>query len=124
MNRLPALLSLVGFLFLAGCGGPDVGESCESSGYLCLDETQAMECRQGVWRLLPCRGGLGCTESKGTIRCDTSANIEGDNCALSAEGRGLCRADGLAVLECRMGVLVETQSCTACAQSGSEIVCQ
>ncbi len=59
-----------------------------------------------------------------TIRCDTSANVAGDNCALSAEGRGLCRADGLAILECRMGVLVETQSCSSCSQSGSQIVCQ
>lgn len=124
MNRLPAFLPLVGFLFLAGCGGPNVGDSCESSGYVCHDEKEAMECRQGVWRALPCRGGLGCTESNGTVRCDTSANLAGDNCALSAEGRGLCRADGLAVLECRMGVLVETQSCTSCSQDGSQIVCK
>jgi hypothetical protein len=124
MNRLLALLPVVGFLFLSGCGGPDVGDSCQSSGYVCLDKTEALECRQGQWRALPCKGGLGCQESNGTIRCDTSSNVAGDNCALSAEGRGLCRADGMAVLECRMGVLVETQSCASCAQSGSQIVCQ
>jgi len=124
MNRFFALLPLVGFLFLAGCGGPDAGDSCNVSGYVCSSETEALECRQGQWRTLPCRGGLGCGESSGTIRCDTSANVAGDNCALSAEGRGLCRADGLALLECRMGMLVETQTCSACSASGSQIVCQ
>jgi hypothetical protein len=124
MNRLLALLPLLGFLFLSGCGGPDAGDSCNVSGYICRDEQAALECRQSQWRALPCRGGLGCQESSGTIRCDTSANVAGDNCALSAEGRGLCRADGLAVLECRMGVLVETEACLSCSQSGPQIVCQ
>ncbi|WP_224362253.1 hypothetical protein [Hyalangium versicolor] len=124
MNRFLALLPLVGFFFLSGCGGPDVGDSCETTGYVCLDEKQALECRQGVWRALPCRGALGCLESSDSIRCDTSANVAGDNCANSAEGRGLCRADGLAVVECRMGVLVETESCQACTQDGTQIVCQ
>ncbi|WP_224249174.1 hypothetical protein [Hyalangium gracile] len=124
MNRFSLLLPLVGFFFLSGCGGPDAGDSCETSGYVCRDEKQALECRQGVWRALPCRGSLGCQEASGSIRCDTTANVAGDNCALSAEGRGLCRADGLATLECRMGVLVETESCLACSQSGSQVVCQ
>jgi hypothetical protein len=124
MNRFLALLPLVGFLVLAGCGGPGAGDSCNSSGYICHDKQEALECRQGQWRALPCRGGLGCQESSGTIRCDTSANVAGDACALSAEGRGLCRGDGLAVLECRMGVLVETEACSTCTQSGSQIVCQ
>ncbi|MDY7230710.1 hypothetical protein [Hyalangium rubrum] len=124
MNRILALLPLVGFLFLSGCGGPDVGDSCSSSGYICSSETEALECRGSQWRALPCRGGLGCQEADGSIRCDTSANVAGDNCALSAEGRGLCRADGLAVLECRMGVLVETEACNTCSQNGSQIVCE
>lgn len=124
MNRFLALLPLAGVLFLSGCGGPSVGDSCQSSGYVCQSDTEALECRQNQWRALPCRGGLGCHESDGSIRCDTSANVAGDNCALSAEGRGLCRADGLAILECRMGVLVETQSCSSCTQSGSQIVCK
>ena len=124
MNRLLALLPLVGFLFLSGCGGPDVGDSCTSSGYVCRDDKEALECRAGQWRALPCRGGLGCQDSSGGIRCDTSANRAGDACALSAEGRGLCRDDGLALLECRMGVLVETQVCVSCAPSGSQLVCQ
>jgi hypothetical protein len=124
MNRFLALLPLVGFLFLSGCGGPDAGDSCTSSGYVCGSEKEALECRQGHWRALPCKGGGGCQEASGAIRCDTSANVAGDNCGLSAEGRGLCRADGLAVLECRMGVLVETEACVSCAESNSQIVCK
>jgi hypothetical protein len=123
MNRLLALLPLVGFLLLPGCSGPDAGDTCEG-GYICSSETQALECRQSRWRVLPCRGSLGCQEAGGSIRCDTTANVAGDNCALSAEGRGLCRDDGRAVLECRMGVLVETEVCTSCSQSGTQIVCQ
>jgi hypothetical protein len=125
MNRFLSILSLVGFFFLSGCGGPDVGDSCKTSGYVCRSDQEALECRQGQWRALPCRGGLGCQESSGSIRCDTSANVAGDNCALSAEGRGLCSADGLSVLECRMGVLVKAEEqCRSCTQNGTQIVCQ
>jgi len=124
MNRFLALLSLVGFFFLPGCGGPGAGDSCEGSGYLCSSEQQALECRQSKWRALPCRGISGCQEANGSIKCDTTNNVAGDNCALSAEGRGLCRDDGKAVLECRMGVLVLTETCVSCLESGSQIVCQ
>jgi hypothetical protein len=124
MNRFLALVPLVGFLLLPGCGGPDAGDSCEGGGYICASPTQALECRQSRWRAIPCKGALGCQEVTGSIRCDTSANVAGDNCASSAEGRGLCRADGRAVLECRVGVLVETEVCASCSQSGTEIVCQ
>jgi hypothetical protein len=117
-----ALLPLVGSLFLAGCG-PSVGGDCESSGYVCDSETQALECRQGTWRALPCKGALGCSEVNGNIRCDASGNGAGDACAASAEGRAQCRPDGLALLECRMGVLVETLQCRPCSPSGSEVTC-
>ena len=63
MNRFLAILSLVGFLVLSGCGGPKAGESCNVTGYVCGSETEALECRQSQWRALPCRGALGCTES-------------------------------------------------------------
>ncbi len=124
MNSFLVLLPLLGILLLPGCGGPDVGDTCESSGYVCSSEAEALECRQTRWRAIPCRGPLGCQEVSGSIRCDTSTNEAGDNCALSAEGRGLCRADGRAVLECRMGVLVETEVCLSCSQTGSQVVCQ
>ena len=124
MTRFLVLLPLVGFFLLPGCGGADAGDSCEGSGYICSSETQALECRQSRWRVLPCRGISGCQEANGSIKCDTTNNMAGDNCALSAEGRGLCRDDGKAVLECRMGVLVETETCVSCSELGTQIVCQ
>ncbi len=121
---LPALLPLVGsLLLLSGCG-PSEGDECQGGGYVCDGQAMALECRQGKWRALPCKGALGCSEVGDSIRCDTSGNVAGDNCASSAEGRGLCRADGKAVLECRMGLLEETDTCSECASSGTEITCK
>lgn len=118
-----SLLPLVASLFLAGCG-PTAGDDCEGGGYVCDSETQALECRQGQWRALPCKGALGCGEVSGKIRCDVSANVAGDACAASAEGRAQCRQDGKALLECRMGLLEETMTCASCAvTSGSEVTC-
>lgn len=116
-----ALLPLVGALLLAGCG-PSAGDDCKG-GYVCDSQTQALECRGGKWRALPCKGPLGCSELESTVRCDASANVAGDACAASAEGHAQCRADGKALLECRQGLLAETLACSACATSGSEVTC-
>lgn len=122
-RSLLAAVSLVGSLLLAGCG-QSAGDSCEGSGFICQEDVLALECRAGVWRELPCRGPLGCRETDDAVRCDTSNNRAGDACAASAEGRGLCRSDGLAVLECRQGVLEETATCSACTDTGSQVSCQ
>lgn len=121
-NPLLALPLLVGSLFLSGCG-PTAGDDCEGGGYVCENDTQALECRQGRWRAIPCKGTLGCSELEDRVRCDSSGNVAGDACAASAEGHAQCRADGRALLECRMGLLVETQSCQSCSVVGSEVVC-
>jgi hypothetical protein len=91
---------------------------------MCSSEKEALECRNKVWRTLPCRGPLGCTEASGSIHCDLSGSLEGDACAASAEGRGLCTADGKAVLECRMGTLVLVKSCRVCSMSETRVVCE
>jgi hypothetical protein len=116
-------VSVVGSILLAGCG-QSAGDNCEGSGFVCQEDVLALECRGGVWRELPCRGPLGCRETDDAVRCDTSNNRVGDACASTAEGRGLCRADGLAVLECRQGVLEETASCAACTVNGDQVTCQ
>ena len=117
------LLPLVASLFLAGCG-PTAGDDCEGGGYVCDDESRALECRQGRWRAIPCKGALGCSEVNGNIRCDVSGNAAGDACAASAEGRAQCSVDRKALLECRMGILVETMTCQSCAiTSGSQVTC-
>jgi hypothetical protein len=122
-RSLLAAVSLVGSLLLAGCG-QSAGDTCEGGGFVCQEDVVALECRGGKWREVPCRGPLGCRETDDAVRCDTSNNRAGDACASSAEGRGLCRADGLAVLECREGVLEETASCSSCSDTGNQVTCQ
>lgn len=124
MNRsLFFAVSVVGSLLFAGCS-QGAGDSCDGSGFICQEDVLALECRSGTWREVPCRGPLGCRETDDAVRCDTSNNRAGDACASSAEGKGVCRADGRAVLECREGVLVETASCSSCKVEGDEVTCQ
>lgn len=112
-------------LALAACGGaPKEGDSCNESGYLCSDQAAALECRAGMWTRLPCRGSGGCQRDGDTVKCDMSANLVGDACASSTEGKGLCNASGTATLECRQGFLVQTNSCKTCTVSGEQVVCQ
>jgi hypothetical protein len=123
MNRsLFAAVSVVGSLLLAACG-QSAGDNCEGAGFVCQEEALALECRGGVWREIPCRGPLGCRETDDAVRCDVSGNRDGDACASSAEGRGLCRSDKKAVLECRQGVLEETATCSDCTEENNEVVC-
>jgi hypothetical protein len=124
INRSPVLFSLmIGSLLLSACG-VKAGDSCSGGGYTCASETEALECRDKEWRTLQCRGASGCSEAEGTINCDMMGNVAGDACAASAEGRGLCTADGKAVLECRMGVLVQVKTCGTCAMDSTRVICQ
>jgi len=117
------LLVLVGSLLLA-CGGPHAGGTCSKAGYLCLDQGNALECRGGKWVQLPCRGAQGCVQTSDHVTCDLSANQAGDACASAQEGAGLCGTNGQAVYGCRDGVLVQTNTCTACSVSSGQVVCQ
>jgi hypothetical protein len=124
MNRAPVLFSLmIGSLLLSACGVKP-GDSCGGGGYTCASEKEALECRDKEWRTLQCRGAAGCSESGNDIHCDMNGNIAGDGCAASAEGRGLCTADGKAVLECRMGVLVLVKTCGTCVMDATRVTCQ
>jgi hypothetical protein len=124
MTRSLQLLSwLLGSLVLSACG-VKVGDRCEGGGYLCSNEKEALECRDNAWRTLPCKGPSGCTEAAGSIQCDMTGSAEGDACAASAEGRGLCTTDGKAVLECRMGTLVLVKQCRVCTMDSIRVTCQ
>ncbi len=124
LNRSFVLFSLlIGSSLFSACG-LKAGDSCEGFGYTCSSEKEALECRDKEWRALPCRGSSGCEESGDSIHCDMTGNVEGDACAASAEGRGLCTADGKAVLECRMGKLVQVTTCRACTMDSSRVSCQ
>lgn len=124
MRRLTLLVPFASALLAFSCGNPNPGDKCDKTGFLCVDGSSAMECRGGVWSILPCRGATGCTRTNDLIRCDMSGNIAGDACASTAEGKGLCSSDGKSTLECREGKLVQTNTCSSCAVSGDQIVCQ
>lgn len=119
-------LALVALAWLAAatlaCGGK-AGGACSQTGFVCEGKGAALECIDGVWVSLPCRGALGCRREGDVVRCDMSANQEGDGCASSANGRGMCTQDGSAVLECREGTLLKTRTCSSCAVSGELVVC-
>src|SRR6218665_1366322 len=122
MTRSHVLFSLLGSLLMSACG-VNAGDACKGSSYTCSSEKEAFECRDSVWRAVPCRGASGCEESSGSVSCDMRGNPGGDTCAASAEGRGLCTADGKAVLECRMGMLVQVKTCGTCTMSNTLVTC-
>jgi hypothetical protein len=130
-------LLLGALFFLAACGGAaSPGATCSVSGFLCFDGANAMECQLGKWAELPCRGPQGCQSSGGTVTCDMSADLEGDGCASTAVGFGMCTTDGTGTLECRndsttgQNFLKKTNMCRTCnVQTDSstqkqEVVCQ
>ncbi len=119
---------LVAVIVLAACGGPSPGASCNKNGFACFDTATALECRDGAWLALPCRGKGGCladkdAQGKDIIKCNMVGNQVGDACASTAENRGICRADAKAVLECRSGVLAETNTCSSCEVQNEQVVC-
>jgi hypothetical protein len=111
-------------LFALGCGTPAAGEACTQTGFLCESAASALECRAGAWMSLPCKGPGGCKREGDIVKCDMAGNAAGDNCASSAEGKGLCTSDGQGVLQCRDGKLVQTNTCRSCAVSADTVVCQ
>jgi hypothetical protein len=110
-------------VLVAACGEPSAGDRCDNGGYVCQDDANALECRDGTWRALPCRGPGGCEESGRTVDCDVSQNLAGDACAESSEGYSICAADGRAVLECRTGTFQQTHTCSNCYPSDPILIC-
>ena len=119
--RLFAIASLA--VLATACGGR-AGGTCNSEGFLCQDASSALECKVGVWVALPCRGPTGCQRQGDLVRCDMAANVAGDACASTVEGKGLCMSDGLGTLGCRDGTLVKTNVCRTCTVSADMVVCQ
>lgn len=118
----PHFLVAIAAVLLTACG-PTAGDKCQGQVFTCDSDTVALECRDDVWRAVPCRGAGGCKAQDGKVTCDVSGNQEGDTCAVTQEGDALCTQDGRAVLECRQGLLVKTRSCSSCAVSGAQVVC-
>lgn len=126
MRRLALAVSA---LFVVACGGPKEGATCDTSGFLCVDSTAALECYAGKWVKLPCKGADGCKREGDLVRCDMSGNVAGDNCASTAVSRGLCTADGKGTLECKETTpgaplqLQQTHTCRSCTVMNDQVVC-
>lgn len=119
-----AVLSILVSAFLFGaCGGVDAGDSCNTSGFACRDDQTALECANGTWRAIPCRGPGGCEVQSNRVTCDVTRNQGGDACATVNEGQGICHPNGSATLECRNGVFVQTRTCSTCTVSGEQVFC-
>jgi hypothetical protein len=123
--RTPLVLlsSFVAALLLGACGGPEAGESCNTTGFACQDERTALECASKTWRAIPCRGANGCDVAVGKVTCDVTRNQAGDACASVNEGQGICDPTGTATLECRGGAFQQTNTCTSCQVSGDQVIC-
>ncbi len=122
--RYLLIVSCLTSLFAVGCGTPKAGDTCNVTGFLCENSTAALECKVGKWVSLPCKGPNGCQRDGDRVKCDMTGNVEGDNCASTAERKGLCTSDGKATLECIDGVLKKTNVCRTCMVSGETVVCQ
>ena len=116
------IAGVAGWALLGACG-PSPGDRCNQGGYLCQDASSALECRDGKWRALPCRGPGGCKVSGRSIDCDMTQDLVDDPCAESKEGYSICAPDGLAVLECRAGTFQQTLSCSSCSPTAPLLTC-
>jgi hypothetical protein len=115
-------MSIAACLALLASCGPAPGADCDTTGYRCAGAATAMECRDGTWRELPCRGPLGCSVADQQVDCDVSRNRVQDACAESLEGYSICPA-GTALLECRGGIFLQTYTCSSCYPSGVTVTC-
>ena len=98
-------------ILLAACGGsaPKAGDGCVGTVSSCMTGQLALECRNGVYRHVACRGGAGCQKSGDTLTCDQSANQAGDACLAAREGQSVCA--GGRTLACENGELVDQGGC-------------
>lgn len=123
MRQLLLALVITASSFVVGCSGPQAGDTCDQNGFLCADTKTALECRAGVWQALPCRGPAGCAREGDVVDCDLTGALENDFCASTAEGKGLCTADGKGTLECQQGKFVKTNECSGCAVTETQVTC-
>jgi hypothetical protein len=119
MRLRHGVVGFVGAVLLSACGGAAPGGSCTGTGFLCDNKSTALECRDGKWNALPCRGPGGCSVSSDKVTCDQSLDQEGDACAAKDEEAGICASTGNALLVCRQGKFVKTQDCAACTVDSS-----
>jgi hypothetical protein len=124
--RFGARFQVAWLLLACACGKPQrAGDPCDTrTAFLCESEDAALECRSGVWVALPCRGPDGCKHIGTRIHCDVSANLEGDACAYTLEGDGICAVDGLSSLQCIDGTFRKAGTCSSCSVQSGVVNCR
>lgn len=124
LTRLAVAAVALALVLAGGCGSPQEGTECQGTGYRCRDPYSALECRDGTWVYLPCRGLDGCRREGNQITCDVSLAQLGDNCPSSMEGAGVCSVGGGALYVCRNLKFEMASTCRTCMLSGAQLVCQ
>jgi hypothetical protein len=136
----PKRLAVIAFaaaiaVMAAGCKKKKAGASCTGSEALCLDPTTVLECVDGKFAQMTCKGPKGCSQKlQGVTRsgrnvthnyaigCDFTGNPAGDACI---EDDSMCSADRKAMVSCKGGKIV-SQSCLgpkACKEDANSIEC-
>jgi hypothetical protein len=97
------VLSVLGLVLVAGCTKAKPGDPCKKGTALCVDARTQVTCQDGRFISSPCRGADGCRREGQSIRCDVSANNDGDVCSTDNDGSGGCAVDGKAIIGCEHG---------------------
>src|SRR5690348_17282826 len=113
---------------------PEAGDTCgQFLSAQCKDDHTELECEDGHYIEVPCRGAKGCDINNDLIRCDVSDNQNGDRCARpdkigssrlmigGDEGTGECSSDRKAIVLCHDGSYVR-YPCD-CRQYGDSASC-
>jgi hypothetical protein len=122
--RTALLLAVtLGFLGLEGCGAQE-GGACSGAVYHCAAQDTVLECRDGRWVAVPCKGADGCRAIPGGLACDVSGNVEGDGCPTAMEGTGFCLGTSpQTMFTCRGQQITKLQDCRSCLTTSTSIVC-
>lgn len=104
------------------------GDACSTDDVdrgACSQDSQTMVvCRNGAYKLMPCRGATHCQQrGPQNAVCDVSVAVPGDEC----EGEeAACSTDGQSMLSCQNGRMAQASPCRGanhCQVQGTRISC-
>lgn len=137
MKKIVIVTVVLGMLVVAaGCKGKKkAGDKCTGDEATCLDKTSILECHDGLFAQMTCKGAKGCSETAtGTTRsgktlttnlavdCDFSGAAAGDACLDDASQ---CSTDNATMVTCKAKKITLTRCLgpKACQTSKTQIDC-